>query len=144
MKQYLKNKKIILPLDVVVDSPAGPAVKTPDVVTKDETIMDAGPETIELIRQAAAEAKFILWNGPLGNFENGYAQGTLGVAKAVAASSAHAVVGGGDTIAAISHLGLEDKIGFVSTGGGAMLDFLASGTLPGIEAIKKSRVKVKK
>ena len=79
--------------------------------------------------------KTILWNGPLGNYENGFTDATDAFARAVAASGARSVVGGGDTIASIENLGLLSHFSFVSTGGGAMLDFLAKGTLPGIEAL---------
>jgi len=80
-------------------------------------------------------AKTVLWNGPLGNYENGFIEATDDLARAIAASHSHSIIGGGDTIAAIEKLGLFSKFSFVSTGGGAMLDFLAYGTLPGIEAL---------
>ena len=83
-----------------------------------------------------ANAKLILWNGPLGQYEIGYKVGTLEVAKLIAESGRESIVGGGDTLAAIQSLNLIDKFSFVSTGGGAMLDFLATGTLPGIEAMR--------
>ncbi len=82
-------------------------------------------------------AKTILWNGPLGDYEHGCEAYTLECAKLVAESDAYSIIGGGDTIAVIEPLGLGDKFSFLSTAGGAMLVFLETGTLPGIEAILK-------
>ena len=83
-----------------------------------------------------AKAKFILWNGPLGQYEQGFIGTTEDVARAIALNTeAFSIVGGGDTIACIRLLGLEYDFGFASTAGGAMLDFLATGTLPGIDAL---------
>jgi phosphoglycerate kinase len=100
------------------------------------TALDANQETLDLLQRKIAGAKFILWNGPLGNYENGYKQGTLALAKMLAESDAQVIVGGGDTVASIKELDLKDKFYFISTAGGAMLDFLSNGTLPGIEALE--------
>jgi phosphoglycerate kinase len=110
-------------------------------VKSDEVILDHGPGTVALLAGLAEKAKTILWNGPLGNYENGFVDATEGVARAIARSGAHSVVGGGDTIAAIENLGLLPRFSFVSTGGGAMLDFLAQGTLPGITALDESSLR---
>ncbi len=118
----LNHPKILLPVDEV---------------WKDEAIMDAGMKTVELLKGEIQKAKYVLWNGPLGAYEGGFKEATFGVAKALAESSAKTIVGGGDTLATIAELNIEDKFTFVSTGGGAMLDFLAKGTLPGIEALNK-------
>jgi len=83
-------------------------------------------------------SKFILWNGPLGEYERGFRDGTINLAKAIAESPAQSVVGGGDTFAVISKLHLEEEFSFVSTAGGALLEFIYSGTLVGIEALKSS------
>lgn len=99
--------------------------------------MDADKHTLKLLEDKIKHAKFVLWNGPLGNYENGYKEGTQSLAKMLACSKAKVVVGGGDTLSAIKELDLEDKFYFVSMAGGAMLDFLANGTLPGIEALNK-------
>ena len=80
--------------------------------------------------------KFVLWNGPLGEYEKGFTNPTEELALALSESSAKTLIGGGDTVAAIEHLGLDDKFDFISTGGGAMLKFLLNGTLVGIEALK--------
>lgn len=144
IKKILTNQKLVIPIDSLV-IPAG-SKSSPDAFSKarvapngdvrpDEIILDHGPGTNTLLSRLAAKAETILWNGPLGNYENGFVDATNSLARAVADSSAHSVVGGGDTIAAIEGLGLLPHFSFVSTGGGAMLDFLAQGTLPGIEAL---------
>ena len=103
--------------------------------TGDLTSLDSNDETLTILKKKIEEARFIIWNGPLGKYEAGYTEYTHELARAVAASHAETIVGGGDTLAAISQLNLFSQFSFVSTGGGAMLDFLAHGTLPGIEAL---------
>lgn len=105
----------------------------------DITALDVDDTTIVNCKLKIENSNFILWNGPVGNYENGYKEGTLKLAKILAESRKEVVVGGGDTLAAIKELGLEDKFSFVSTAGGAMLDFLAQGTLPGIEALEQRK-----
>lgn len=103
-----------------------------DVETK-----DIGEKTAKLFGEVIQQAAMIVWNGPMGVFEEDkYAFGTKGIAEAVAGSNAYSVVGGGDTISALNKFSLLDKMSFVSTGGGAMLEFLAGKKLPGIEALK--------
>ena len=109
-----------------------------DTITEGTKIMDAGPVTMENLRRKIMNAQLILWNGPLGAYERGYRTATLDLAKMIAESGKESIIGGGDTLAAVAELNLFDKFSFVSTGGGAMLDFLSSGTLPGIEALKES------
>mgnify|MGYP001558600644 CR=1 FL=1 len=98
--------------------------------------LDANAETIENLKLKIENSKFIVWNGPLGQYETGYTQYTNELAEALANSHKEVIVGGGDTLASIQNLNILDKFSFVSTGGGAMLDFLAKGTLPGIEALE--------
>ena len=129
------NLKILTPVDVVVSNPSGTEVKEVEDIAPEDMILDAGPKSLELLESFVAKAKFILWNGPLGNFEKGFSEGTEHLAKSIAASSGHSVVGGGDTVAAIEKLKLNSRFTHVSTAGGAMLDFIANGTLPGIEAL---------
>lgn len=109
-----------------------------DTITEGSKILDAGPITLENLRRKVMNAQLILWNGPLGAYERGYRTATLELAKMIAESGKESIIGGGDTLAAVTELNLFDKFSFVSTGGGAMLDFLATGTLPGIEVLKKS------
>ena len=115
----------------------GRIVLPEDYITINNKILDAGAQTMENLREKVNSAKLILWNGPLGNYENGYKVATLKLAELIAESGNEAIVGGGDTLAAIQELNLFDKFSFVSTGGGAMLDFLAYGTLPGIKALEQ-------
>lgn len=136
IKILSKNKKIITPFDVMVENKDGVFIKKSNEVLNCDSIVDAGPETMKYLAQIIKDSKFILWNGPLGEYENGFIKQTEMLARAIAGSSARTLVGGGDTIASIEHLGFEDKFSFVSTGGGAMLQFLLNGTLPGIEALE--------
>jgi phosphoglycerate kinase len=137
MKALLKNKKLALPLDVVVDGPNGKVVRSPDGVESTEKIQDDGPETVKMLETQIKKAKFVLWNGPLGYYEGGFDGATLAVANALVKSKVQAVVGGGDTVAAIEKAGTKSGNIFVSTAGGAMLDFLAKGSLPAIDVVMK-------
>lgn len=102
----------------------------------DLSALDANEDTLNMIKLKISSASFIIWNGPLGKYEDGYVKYTHELARAIADSSAYTIVGGGDTLATIKDLDLFNKYSFVSTAGGAMLDFLANGTLPGIEVLK--------
>ena len=126
---------LLLPVDVTVQTAGYVRVTTPDEVKPDEKIVDAGPKTVELLESYIAAARTILWNGPLGNYEDGFATATERVAETVARSFAHTTVGGGDTIASIESLCLQNRFDFLSTAGGAMLTFLETGTLPAIDAV---------
>ena len=134
------STKLHLPVDVVVakEISASAWVKTVGVgnVKDDEIILDIGLDTVHLFSGIAASARTIVWNGPLGYSElPPFAVGTAEFAKAVAASKAFTIVGGGETAAIIDKLGLAGSINFISTGGGAMLEYLAGDSLPGIEAL---------
>ncbi len=135
LSTLINNSKIVVPEDVVVQGEDGQVIKTLAEIKPDDIIYDAGPQTVEKISSVLPGAKTILWNGPLGHFENGYDQATRQIALAVASSEAYSVVGGGDTVSAIESLNLADDFGFVSTAGGAMLEYLATGTLPGLEVL---------
>ncbi len=137
LKPLLENPKLLLPVDVVAENPSGKTVKKPNELLPTEKIMDAGPETIQMLQNEISKASFVLWNGPVGNYEGGYDTATLAIAEAIEKSIASGVVGGGDTVAAIEKSKILNPKIFISTAGGAMLDFLANGTLPGIEALEK-------
>ncbi len=136
VKPFFKNKNLILPVDVVVTKDGKSRTTKPSEVTSSECIVDIGKDSVESLRVLIEKASFILWNGPLGKYEAGFGGSTESLLKIISKSKANSIIGGGDTVALISKLKLEDKIGFVSTGGGATLDFLAKGTLPGIKALK--------
>jgi phosphoglycerate kinase len=130
------HDNLMLPADVTVSNESQVSrVSTPETVAREESILDAGPASIEALKSHIASAKFILWNGPLGNYEAGFNTYTEELAKLIAESNAVSIVGGGDTVAAIAKLNLDEKFTFLSTGGGAMLDFLGEGTIAGIDAI---------
>lgn len=136
ISHIVAGQNIMIPADVIVQDHS---MKVVDAVASGDRILDAGEQTISDLKEKISSAQFILWNGPLGLYENGYQKATLALAQIVAEATsrgAQSIVGGGDTLAAIESLGLMDKFTFVSTGGGAMLDFLAQGTLPGIDALK--------
>lgn len=100
--------------------------------------VDIGPKTVEAYAAVIGQAQTIFWNGPMGIFEiENFSRGTIGIARAVADSGAVSIVGGGDSIAAVKKAGVKDKISHISTGGGASLEFIACGTLPGIEALER-------
>lgn len=107
-----------------------------DYVYDEGVARDIGPQTGQAFAELARQATLVVWNGPMGKFEDDrFMPGTRILAEAIAASSADTVIGGGDTISAVDKLGLLDRMGFVSTGGGAMLDFLAGQSLPGLVAL---------
>jgi phosphoglycerate kinase len=130
---------LVLPVDAVVadglDSPSGHIV---DIgrIPAGQMGLDIGPKSIERFTTAIGKARTIVWNGPMGVFERApFAQGTMAVAHAVAGASAFSVVGGGDSVAAVNAAGVTDRIGYISTAGGAFLEFLEGRSLPGVEAL---------
>jgi phosphoglycerate kinase len=132
------QRRLILPTDVVV---ARPGEKTGRVVSvssvpPDMAIRDIGPESVAALETLVGGARTVLWNGPLGLYEEGFTDATHHLASTIARAHAHAVLGGGDTVAAVEALDLSDQFTFVSTGGGAMLDYLAKGMLPGLQALR--------
>ena len=135
---FINNPKVLLPLDIVNEQKA---VKELGVdVTADDSNLDVGPKTLEMLKSKINTAKFILWNGPVGLYEKGYEEGTMQIARMIADNTnTESVVGGGDTVTAIEKLNLRDSFNFISTGGGAMLDYLAQGTLPGLKALDSSK-----
>ena len=134
------HPRIVIPNDVTAQRSDGQSyVKKPREVTADDKIVDIGPDTVALVAPHIERAQFILWNGPTGLYEEGFTSYTHAIAEIISrrvAAGAHAIIGGGDTIAALEESGItEEKLGFLSTGGGAMLEFLVKGTLPAIQAL---------
>jgi phosphoglycerate kinase len=118
------------------DTPA--IVKGAKDVDDDDMILDIGPETAKRYAAILHEAGTIVWNGPVGVFEfDAFGNGTRAVAEAVAASKGFSIAGGGDTLAAIAKYGITDKVGYISTGGGAFLEFLEGKTLPAVEVLEQ-------
>ncbi len=139
-----KGVELLLPVDVVVvkdfpspiDAPVETQVVDVDKIPADCEGCDIGPKTAQLYAEAVSKAKTVVWNGPMGVFENPtLAKGTLAVAKALAETDAVTVIGGGDSAAAVNQLGFGDKMTHISTGGGASLEFLEGKELPGIAAM---------
>jgi phosphoglycerate kinase len=134
------SDKVVTPVDITVTNSKGEVInRKPNELQKDECIVDVGHDTVKQLEALVANSKTILWNGPLGNYELGFQDKTEVLAKMVADKTlgdVESIVGGGDTIASINRLGLNDKFTFISTGGGAMLDFLVNETLPGLEVLK--------
>ncbi len=137
------GKKLMLPTDVLVtagfpdpiDAPIETEVVSTDAIPADKMGLDIGPETAAAYAKEILGAKTVVWNGPMGVFENPLlAKGTLEVAKALAQADATTVIGGGDSAAAIKQLGFADKVTHVSTGGGASLEYLEGKGLPGVDA----------
>ena len=133
--------KIVLPVDVVVTRDltgnAMPRTCAVEEVGADEMIVDIGPRTMDAFKAEIATAGTVLWNGPMGIFEDSrFAAGTLSVARAMADSKATTVVGGGESVQAVEQAGLADKLTHVSTGGGASLEFIEGKVLPGVAALK--------
>ena len=133
---------IPMPVDVVVatefSADALPVTKTVDAVADGELILDIGPETANRFAEILAGAGTIIWNGPVGVFEfDAFGAGTKALAEAIARSDAFSVAGGGDTLAAIDKYGVADQISYISTGGGAFLEFVEGKTLPAVEMLEK-------
>lgn len=134
------GKTLPLPVDVVV-APALAAnqiatVCTVDAVPDDQMILDIGPETVKLYADLLRDAATVVWNGPVGAFETEpFGAGTKALAEALAAGSAFVVVGGGDSVAAVEQYGLADRMGYISTGGGASLELLEGKVLPSVAAL---------
>ena len=136
-----RGADIPLPLDVVVapafaaDAPA--TVKPVDAVGEGDMILDIGPATAARYAELIARAGTVVWNGPVGVFEfDAFAAGTEAVARAIAASQAFSIAGGGDTLAAVDKFGIADQVSYISTGGGAFLEFLEGKTLPAVAALE--------
>lgn len=138
IRKLLDNPKLLLPTDVVVQNGKESCVVGADEIGKGDTVVDIGPASVALIAQKMKQAKLVVWNGPTGWYEKGFDKGTVLLARALLRSKAKAIIGGGDTAAVLEKMlkkAPAKKNIFISTGGGATLDFLAKGTLPGIAAL---------
>lgn len=137
-----KNAEIPIPTDVVVakemSETAEAKVKLATEVAADDMILDIGPETRKRLAAILANAKTIVWNGPVGVFEmDQFGEGTKALALAVAASPAFSIAGGGDTVAAIEKYGVEKKLSYISTAGGAFLEYLQGDKLPAVKMLEE-------
>ncbi len=132
-----KTDKIVLPVDNICSKEIDGEVFTKDILDSDDIGLDIGPETVKLFKKYLADAKTVIWNGPVGMFENPkYATGTKELAAFLDKRKATIIVGGGDTASAIINLGYRDNMTHISTGGGASLELLEGKDLPGISIIK--------
>ena len=141
-KLAARGASVPIPVDVVTAktfaADAVATVKASTDVADDDLILDIGPKTSALLADVMAKAGTIVWNGPVGVFEfDAFAAGTASLAKAIAQSSAMSIAGGGDTVAAIAKFGIEKDVGYISTAGGAFLEFLEGKTLPAVEALEQ-------
>jgi phosphoglycerate kinase len=134
--------KVPIPVDVVCAkrfaADAVPEIKATSDVADDDLILDIGPRSIAMLERSIAEAGTIVWNGPVGVFEfDAFSAGTRAIAAAIAGSRAYSIAGGGDNVAAITQFGIADRICYISTGGGAFLEFLEGKTLPAVAALQE-------
>lgn len=144
-KAEKNGKKLLLPIDTTIaagfpdpiDAPIEVSTVDSDKIPADMEGLDIGPKTMELFANEVKGAKTVVWNGPMGVFENPIlAKGTIAVAKGMAEADATTIIGGGDSAAAVVQLGFSDKMSHISTGGGASLEYLEGKGLPGIDAIQ--------
>jgi phosphoglycerate kinase len=141
-KDIMAKTTIPLPVDVIVatefSATAKATVKSVADVGPDDMILDIGPLSAKALTDTIAKASTILWNGPVGVFEfNAFAGGTEAVAKAIAANAGFSIAGGGETITAIEKYGIENEISYISTGGGAFLEFVQGDTLPAVAILEE-------
>jgi phosphoglycerate kinase len=141
-----RGAEVPMPVDVVVaptfSAQAPATVKAVDAVNDDEMILDIGPRTAEIYAGLIAKAGTVVWNGPVGVFEfDAFGKGTETLARAIAASPAFSIAGGGDTLAAVDKYGIADDVSYISTGGGAFLEFLEGQELPAVTALKARAAK---
>ena len=141
-KMQARGAAVPIPVDVVCATEFSPqakaTVKAAKDVAADDLILDIGPQTSAQLADILKKAGTIVWNGPVGVFEfEQFAQGTESLSQAIAASPGFSIAGGGDTLAAIAKFGITDKVGYISTGGGAFLEFLEGKTLPAVDVLQK-------
>lgn len=137
-----RGTRFLLPMDVVVAKEMAPTASTRttamDLVEEDEMALDIGPKTTHEFKKEIAAAGTIVWNGPMGVFEmEPFKMGTLMIARAIGAASGFSLIGGGDTVRAVDQFGVEKRVSYISTGGGAFMEFLEGKTLPGVAALEQ-------
>ena len=133
-ESFVRNPLLVTPIDVVLATGEVVPVRS---IPKDGVVVDCGPQTVELVTKMISISNTVIANGPLGLYEKGWLAGSEHILTNLANSKVTSYIGGGDTVTVAHKLGLLQKFSFVSLGGGAMLDFLSSGTLPGIDAVTK-------
>jgi phosphoglycerate kinase len=141
-RKIMAKTHIPLPVDVVVASEfketATATIKLVDDVAADDMILDIGPQSVAMLVETITKARTILWNGPVGVFEfPAFAKGTEAVARAIAANTGFSIAGGGETITAIEKYGIENQISYISTGGGAFLEFVQGDVLPAVAILEE-------
>ena len=141
-RQLMEKTKIPLPVNVVVahelSATAAATMKTVEAVQPEEMILEIGPETARMYSALIQQASTIIWNGPVGVFEiEQFSSGSREISRAIASSSAFSLAGGGDTLAAIDQFGVTDQISYISTGGGAFLEFVEGKTLPAVAILNQ-------
>jgi phosphoglycerate kinase len=139
LSEITENENIRVPNEVVIKRKESVLTISTNSIENEDIIIDASIGWVRGLKEIINEAGTILWNGPVGKYEEEGKEGTTELARLIAESEAYSIVGGGDTLAVIEENSLEEKFDFISTGGGAMLDFLAHGTLPGIEVLSENR-----
>jgi phosphoglycerate kinase len=144
-KMQARGAAVPIPVDVVCakefSAQAKATTKSAKDVEADDLILDIGPQTSAQLAEILKNAGTIVWNGPVGVFEiEAFAQGTESVSRAIADSAGFSIAGGGDTLAAIAKFGITDKVGYISTGGGAFLEFLEGKVLPAVDILQKRAV----
>jgi phosphoglycerate kinase len=137
-----RGAAVPIPVDVVTakefSASAKAEIKPADAVAPDDLILDIGPQTTHQLAEILSKAGTIVWNGPVGVFEfEAFTNGTKGISQAIADSDGFSIAGGGDTLAAIAKFGITDDVGYISTGGGAFLEFLEGKTLPAVAALEQ-------
>lgn len=141
VRALLAEKRLALPVDAIVaplkSNRVDGRVAALSEVRNDEAILDNGPETSAYLDKLVSQSKTVLWNGPLGNYEQGFVDASEALAGSISSRKNISIIGGGDTVAVVEEMGVADSFSFISTGGGAMLDFIAHGTLPGLQALNQ-------
>lgn len=140
-KKIIEHPQIVIPTFVVVSNGSNVSEKSINDLSSEDVIFDVGQQSVEAFSQYIEDANTIVWNGPLGKFEDDrFSKGTEGIAKKIAEANAMSIIGGGETLAAFSKIQMMDSVDYASTGGGAFLEYIELGTLPSLELINKKNL----